>query len=228
MRNFVEKDLTSLNSKSKKIWGSLVPVVSLVNCFFIPEWANFFGDLLSESYLFTPTPLFNAYFALPITVILVSLCFWFVICLSVYFQCKKTEAAIYLVLLFGLVFPLNFAREYFAVFNFYPSLSHGLHRFADPLMKYREFWGLAVVSLVGYWVLKKMNGRITPAIKLLGWVLSPILLVTLVNQLYAFTMGFRSIPANREMRAISQAEVAKRIKIVWLIFDELDYILVLI
>jgi Sulfatase len=212
-----------VQGKSQNSGCLFLVILSLVNCYFLPEWANFWGDRLTESFLLTPTPLIHAYFVLPLVVLMVAVAMYLTVLTAAKCKLHTLEKALYLLLFVGLLVPLNYLREYFALFNYYPVLSHGVHLILDPLIGLgRAPWiVLAIVVLV--FLSQKISLKLISLVRLIGGVLSPIVLVTCLNHVYAFYRGYNSIPTNRKIAEVSKAEASKRIKIAWIIFDEMDY-----
>ena len=97
---------------------TLLCLFSLVNIFFIPEWANLFGEQSEQQIFLTPTPRLNAYFALGSTVFILSLLLSIFLIQIRRYQFKKIETIFYLFIGASLIVPINFLREFTAIFNY--------------------------------------------------------------------------------------------------------------
>lgn len=195
---------------------------SLVNIFFIPEWANILGEHSDEQFFLSPTPFHNAYFAFGLTVLGIAFLLFLLIGITQKFEAKKLESLFCLSLLACLIVPLNFLREYAAVFNHYPFLSDFSHQFIAKVLGPFKFPVIALVSVMGYQLVKRQSEKITRATYFLGLVLIPAILVTYSNLVSVYHQNGQH---QKKLASYSGSE-AKKNKILWIIFDELDYRLV--
>jgi hypothetical protein len=208
----------------KKSLGNFLISLSFSNLFFIPEWANFFGEQSHQRLFFTPTPFENAYFAIGFTVIAAAFILFVLLLIAEKFQAKKMTTLIYCVLAIALIVPLNFAREATALFNYFPWLSTISHEFfLKVVLPFKYLLGSAF--LVGFvLVMKKWGEKISASMRFVGLLFTPIIFVTYSNLIVLYKDGLK-LPRKS---VVYQSAVKKNLrnKILWLIFDELDYRLV--
>ena len=166
----------------RKVWTNRVvnflSIFSLVNIFFLPEWANIFGEHSEEQFFLSPSPLENAYFAMGLTVLAVAFLVFSLVLVTQKLKSKKLEAIIYLILLLSWLIPLNFLREFLAVFNYYPWASHVSHRIVNQIiLPYKiPLALLGSISILQF--VRKYSEKIILGANLIGLIATPILIIT--------------------------------------------------
>lgn len=222
--NFYKAELF-LNKVRKDNFRTFLAVFSLVNLFFIPEWVNFFGEGPNNTVFMTPNPLENAYLALGSVVFGVSLLLFVLIRLFYKFKLTFLESSIFLGLLLCLFVPLNFLRECSALFNYYPELSYKSHWLAQNFIKPLKI-PLVFVFAFGFYKLVRHRGeQISNWIKILGLIFSPVIVITHVNLVKLYREN--RIYFNSRNIGSKNDHLSKRPpKVIWIIFDEMDYRLV--
>ncbi|MFM8312722.1 MAG: sulfatase-like hydrolase/transferase [Deltaproteobacteria bacterium] len=210
---------------NKKVVLSFLASFSFINLFFLAEWANLFGDHSVEQFFLTPSPFKNAYFALGVTVLGGALILSILLWVLSYFRWKKCEAILSIGLLLCLCFPLNFLREYTALFNYYPQLSYNAHQVRDFLSFPILATLMVLIIYASFQIIRKYPERVSQFAMGVGLVFSPVILVTYLNLFTIYNENLRFINFKPHSRKISKSDSEKP-KVVWIIFDELDYRLV--
>jgi hypothetical protein len=213
--------------KVKKLLSTFISVFSLANVFFIPEWVNFFGEHSSEAILVTPTPRINAYFAMGFTVAAVSVLVTIFILIVEKYNLSKLNILIHGILLLSLGVSLNFIREATGLFYLIPQLSYAVH-FFDRLL-FNSYLKIPL-ALIFLFLLTKLVYRfkdyILPGVKLTGLVLSPLLLICYGNLVNSFWVSVKLDPTPNFFSGTKPKSLSHQPKIVWIIFDEMDFRLV--
>lgn len=206
----------------KRNIATFVALFSLANLFFIPEWANFFGEQHYQHIFVTPTPFENAYFAMAFTVLAVALVLFFLVLVADNLQARRLKAFIYCLIAFALLIPLNFVREVTAVFNHWPWLSSVSHLvFFKLIIPFRWPLSCAALLILIYGV-RKWGQQATAGIRFLGLLFSPALFVTYSNLI---SLSKNQMEASSFVNAVSirVKKPTQNRKVIWLIFDEMDY-----
>lgn len=205
----------------KKTLENFLISLSISNLFFIPEWANFFGEQSHQRLFFTPTPFENAYFAMGFTVIAAAFILFVSLFIAEKFQAKKMIALIYCVLAIALIVPLNFAREATAIFNFFPWLSTISHEFFSRVVLPLKY-PLGIAFLVVFlFVIKKWGEKISASMRFFGLLFTPVIFVTYSNLIALYKDCLKL--SRKSVVYQSSVKKSSPNKILWLIFDEMDY-----
>lgn len=209
--------------KVKRLLSTFISILSIVNVFFLPEWINFFGEHSSDSIFRTPTPFHNAYFALAFTVFGVAVLITAVIPLGEKLNLKKLNILIHLLMVCSLVITLNFLREAIGLFYLFPQLSkiasYWVYHFIIPY-KYPLILALAITVFV---IVQKLDEHIISGVRIFGLVISPLLFVCYGNLAFSY---WKSVKFDPEPKIFSRNSPRPKVdapKVVWVIFDELDY-----
>ena len=204
---------------------TLLCLFSLVNIFFIPEWANLFGEQSEQQIFLTPTPRLNAYFALGSTVFILSLLLSIFLIQIRRYQFKKIETIFYLFIGASLIVPINFLREFTAIFNYYPQLSYAAHGLLKHFVFPYKVIILIVVAIAFIKVVRSQTTSLIKYVNALALLLAPIIVVTYAN-LFSKLYSAAHLVSLQNVISPSQIKNWDGPKVRWLIFDEMDYRLV--
>ncbi len=212
-------------SKFRKQIATFLTVFSLVNLFFIPEWANLFGEHSSHQFFLTPTPFENAYFALGSTVFAMAFLLYIVVAGVEIFRLQKTLTLIYCVIVGSLLIPLNFAREALNLFILFPNLSWASHWiYSSILIPYKIPLMIGLLFLL-FQLSKKKSRKIISYTRILGLILVPVIYITYSNLFVQHKNNLKFVESRKTTPALNVAPSSKA-KVLWIIFDEMDYRLV--
>ncbi|NBX68872.1 MAG: hypothetical protein EBR01_07920 [Proteobacteria bacterium] len=213
-------------SKRRKILSLFVSVFSIVNVFFLAEWANLFGERTKDFIFITPTPFYNVYFAIFLTVLVIAFPLIGMACWFERKQLNSLNGFLHFVLGVSMLVPLNFIRETTGLFYKFPSLSKMTQFLVVNVFGSHKFITTGIVLISAAAICLRFNLRVVKAVRNIGVVLFPFSIFCIANLLFLVATNLNSdfVPY-LHFRKFERPNPDSQ-KLLWIIFDELDYRLV--
>jgi len=194
-------------------------ISSILNFFFLGNWANLFGEGVFNDSSVNSTPPFATYVAALMMIFLPALILTIVLGWSEHCKLKKLTYLFWAALGATLIFPLNFVRIETGLFQKFPFMS----RIAHALVQYFENGFYLVGFILGGLILigvLRYGKILMRLVRVVGLILLPFLVCTQISLgTLAWKQGYYSPVADNIAKTTAHKG---KLKILWLIFDELD------